>query len=674
MKVTYNWLKDFVEIKIPAQELAEKLTMAGLEVTSLEAKGGDFVFEIEVTSNRPDWLSVLGIAREAAAITGAKLKKEGAKPRFKTQSFKSGFKIQIEDKKDCSLYAAKIIKGVKVGASPEWLRKRLELVGCRSVNNIVDITNYVMFELGEPLHAFDLRKLSGDTIIVRRSMPGEKIITIDGSQKGLDADILVIADSNKPVAVAGVMGGRDTEVSWDSRDILLEAALFDPVLVRRGRQRLALNSESSYRFERGVDPQLPQRASRRALELIQEFCGGECVLAESAGGAGKQPAAIQLNPPKTKEILGANIPPAKIKGILTSLGFTVKQKAKNNLKVIAPSYRQDVKSEIDLVEEVARVYGYNKIPTTIPKVSPNIGVSQPRDMISLLKDILVGLGLNEVITYSLVDRATAADCGCGEPIEVLNPLSAEQAALRPTVAIGLLKCVAYNLNQKQDYVNIFEVSKIFKQHPCGPREDWVLAVALCGLKTFFMAQKGLAKEEAGLGHLKGIVEAVFGRLGIKDYDFFSQDDGAIAIRAQGEKIGAMLEAPRPVLERFEIKNKEVVLLEVHLGEIFSRARLKRQFLPLPKYPEVTRDISLLLKDEIKAAEILSAVREKAGHLLEEARVADYYKGRQIPDGYKGLTISCVYRSNERTLTEAEINPLHSAICGFLSDKFGAKIR
>ena len=275
MKVTYNWLKDFVEIKISPEKLAEKLTMAGLEVTALEKKGGDFVFEIEVTSNRPDWLSVIGIAREVAAITGKKMKSVQTKKLQPAERSPQPLLVKIEDKNDCSLYIAKIIKGVKIGPSPQWLKERLELIGCRSINNIVDIANYVLFEYGQPLHAFDLDKLNGDLISVRRAKKDEKLVTIDGIERNLCPEILVIADLHAPVALAGIMGGKETEVSGATKNILLEAAVFNPVLVRRGRQKLGLQSDSAYRFERGVDSCGTQAASSRAAELIQKLCGGK---------------------------------------------------------------------------------------------------------------------------------------------------------------------------------------------------------------------------------------------------------------------------------------------------------------------------------------------------------------------------------------------------------------
>jgi len=319
MKVTYNWLKDFVEIKIPPELVAEKLTMAGLEVTALTAKDKDYVFEVEVTANRADCLSVVGIARELAAVTGKKLAIATKSEGHQVTSCKARpFSIQIEDKKDCPLYIARIIKDVKVGLSPEWLRKRLELIGCRSINNIVDTTNYVLFTWGEPLHAFDLDRLSSDTVIVRRAKKEEKIVIIDGQEKTLDPDTLVIADKEKPLAIAGIMGGQDTEVTGATKNILLEAAVFNPVILRRSRRALGLESEAAYRFERGIDLGVVENASWQAAKYLQELASGECILVKSAGAPKIKPKSISLGISNVRKILGFNIAPARIKKILCS--------------------------------------------------------------------------------------------------------------------------------------------------------------------------------------------------------------------------------------------------------------------------------------------------------------------------------------------------------------------
>jgi len=679
MKITYNWLKDFVDIKIPAKALADKLTMAGLEVTSLEERDGDYVFEIEITSNRPDWLSVVGVAREVAAITNSKMKLSRVKSPRPTTHDPRSISITIENKKDCPLYTAKIIRGVKVGPSPDWIKKRLELVGCRSVNNIVDITNYVLFERGEPLHAFDLDKISGGEIIVRRGKAGEKIVTIDKTERRLDKEILVIAGKDNPIAVAGVMGGEATEVTGSTKNILLEAAVFDPVLVRSGRQKLRLQSESSYRFERGVDPETAYNASGHAQNLIREICGGEPVYAQEKGPVKNYVKTLTLSLDDISRIIGVAIPVSKIKSILTKLGFLVRPKGKRALIISAPGHRQDIAQEVDLIEEIVRIYGYENIPVTLPKINPYVDNSdnaRNRNLVSAIKNILVGLGLDEVITYSLIDRAMAKECAPGiEPVSVLNPLNSEQGVLRSTVIPGLLQSVSVNLNQKQLYVAIFEFSNIFLGPVEDLREELVLGIALCGIKSNFSADQGLIRQQAGVLHLKGILEILFLRLGITGYAF-KDESGCLEfdVFTGNELIGKITKVKNSTLEMFEIKNKDVVVLEINLNKVFPYAKTQKKFTPLPLYPEIARDISVVVKDDIKVDELLKAAGERGGSLLESARISDYYKGKQIPQGFKGLTISCTYRSSQRTLTESEVNPVHTLVCAVLKDRFGAQLR
>lgn len=678
MKVTYNWLKDFVEIKIAPSALADRLTMAGLEVTAIEEKDGDFVFEIEVTSNRPDWLSVKGIAREVAAITNAKPKTHNLKLKPKTHNDKTPLKIDIENKKDCPLYTAKIIKDVKVGPSPHWLKKRLESIGCRSVNNVVDITNYVLFELGEPLHAFDLDKLSPDKIIVRRAVQGEKIITIDAEQRILNSDILVIADKGRPVAIAGVMGAKDTEVTEGTKNILLEAAVFNPIIVRRSRRALGIESESAYRFERGVDIATVENASLRAAALIQELAGGKCALIKTSGKCKTRKKNIALALSTVHKILGVNIAGAKIKTILNSLGFKTKTKAKNNFKVEIPGHRPDVNLEIDLIEEIARIFGYEFIPATLPAARPQLSIGQAKDTVSLIKNILVGLGLNEAITYSLIDKGllqSFGEEGASGAIAILNPLSKEQEILRPALIPSLAKCIAYNLHQKQGYINIFEIAKVFSGEKVRPEEQLALGVALCGERSLWFEGECI-QDGAGFLHLKGILETLLQRLGIKknEYRFIRKNRDEFEVRVKEIKIGILKRLERIILDKLDIKNKEVFVLEIALEKLIPSAQINKKFVPLARYPGVLRDISLILKDDIPAERVMQLIMELGGKLLQKAEIRDYYKGKQIEPGFKGLTISCLYSSSERTLTEAEINPIHAAIVQALNDRLQVRIR
>jgi phenylalanyl-tRNA synthetase beta chain len=730
MKVTYNWLKDFVDIRLPAQELANKLTMAGLEVTGLEKREDDFVFEIEVTSNRPDCLSVVGIAREVAAITRKKLAswpvsqlvsstgKPANRPTGQPANRPTGQQanrptILIEYKKDCLLYTARIIQGVKVAPAPDWMRRRLELVGCRSINNVVDITNYVLFATGEPLHAFDLDKMVSQLaslpvsqlaswpvsaeggsahggsqlrIIVRRAKKGEELITIDGEKRILSEEVLVIAaepdkitgqqanrQTSQPIAIAGIIGGKDTEVDERTKNILLEAAIFNPLVTRRASRVLGVQTESSYRFERGIDPPTVVAASASASALIEECASAQCLSYAIAGEAGIKKCSILLDALSAEKILGVSLGIAKIKNILTRLGFTVKTKNKNKMQVLAPAWRMDVTQQVDLIEELARINGYESIPPSLPQFFGQAAAYKP-DLLEQVKGILVGLGLQEVITYSLLDRARLTGLAAERPVEILNPLSQEQEVLRTTLVPGLLTCVSRNLNQQEPYIAIFETAKRFAwAEKKAPQEELMLGLALCGIRPRLMAE-GLIKDKASILHLKGIVETLFTRLGIVDYTLQTGADKAVAVKVQGVDVGTIFEVGREKLEQWDIKNKEVLVAELALEKIFTRAKLEKKFKSLPLYPAIQRDISLVISQGVLVDDLLAQIRQAAAALLAEVKVADFYQGKQIPQGFKGLTLSCVYRSDERTLTEEEVAPLHTRVCAILQDKFAAKIR
>ena len=686
-----------MNIKISPKELAEKLTMAGLEVVSLEEAGGpdcrtgrDFVFEIEITSNRPDWLSILGVAREIGAVTGEKLKIPTFKePKIKAEELKP-VKISILDKKDCSFYSARAICEIRVGPSPLWLKERLELLGCRSVNNIVDITNYILFELGHPLHAFDLDLLAGKEIVVRRAKAGEKMVTLDNQPRLLGNDILIIADKDRPQAIAGIMGGKDTEVTVKTRNILLESAVFNPVLVRRARQKLGLQSESAYRFERGVNLETARIASLAAQELICKLASGKPCGYKSSASTKPSGVLINLEPEYVNRILGANMPALKIKKILNGLGFDSRTRSKNRLAVTVPGFRQDVNLPIDLVEEVARIYGYTEIAPTLPAIKPNANISGTRDLVSHIKNVLVGLGLHEAITYSLVDRDLLAKSGIKQdiqPVKILNPLSKEQEVLRPTLLPSLIRCLAYNLDQQQEYINIFEIADVFSggadvaQHPAlsdrpvraSAQESLSLSIALCGVSSF-LTRQGLIKDEVTILHLKGILESLFNKLGIKDYDFKNQGERGVSIVVNQQEAGIMLSLNKKVLDAFDIKNKQVILAEIDLGKMSAFINLSKRFSDLPRYPAITRDISFVVEGGISIKDLLAAITTKGMPLLRSAKVVDYYQGKQIPEGYKGLTVSCVYRADDRTLTEEEISLLHNSICSLLRERFSIKLR
>ncbi|MBU1871800.1 MAG: phenylalanine--tRNA ligase subunit beta [Candidatus Omnitrophica bacterium] len=674
MKVTYNWLKDFVEIKIPALQLAEKLTMSGLEVTSLESKGGDWVFELEITSNRPDWLSVIGIAREVAAITGKKLKLDARCFILDTRKHKrassiqhpvSKLEIKIENKKDCPLYTARVIKGLQVQSSPGWLKKRLELIGIRSVNNVVDITNYVLMETGQPLHVFDLDKIKQGLISVRRAAASEKITLIDGQQKALDKDILVIADKESPVAIAGIMGGMDSEVGAGTKNILLEAAVFDPILTRRASRKLGLSSESSYRFERGIDTKNADVASLRATSLILDLAGGGCVSAKSTTRGKIKTQSITLKTQEVNRVLGNNYKTSEIKRILSCLGFAVKQQKAGVFNIKVPSFRIDVSQPVDLIEEVARISGYDKVLSRIPRVIPQMDTSEDQRKENMIRDILLGLGENEVFTYSLISRRRANAFGYAdlELMAVANPLTSEQEVLRPSLLPGLSACIGYNLNQhKQKDIQLFEIGKVF----CDNREKLSLGIAHYG-----------SESQQILPHIRGTLEILLHRVGITEYEFIGAQDHpclSIALIVNKKKCARLGRIKPDILERLDIKNF-IFAAELDLGILFAEiAKIEKKYKPIPLYPEAVRDISAILKLGVTFGEITKKIKAEQIPYLVGLELIDIYSGEQIPSGHQGLTLSCTYRCDERTLTGEEVDSTHQRVLDILKNEFSAQQR
>lgn len=696
MKVPYSWLKDYVDITLEPKELAERLTMAGLEVVSIEEKLGDQVFEIEVTSNRPDWLSIIGVAREVAAICGRKLKMQNAlacqaqpgQAKCKTQE-KSGkdlpLSIKIEDKEGCLRYVGRVINDVKVASSPEWMQKRLEACGIRPVNNVVDITNYVLLEYGQPLHAFDYAKLAGGRIVVRRAVKDEEITAIDGRRIKLDSDVLVIADEKKPVALAGIMGGLESEVTGTTKDVLLESAYFDPVITRRSSKKLGTGTDSSYRFERGVDFEGVLTASERAAELIVEICGGvassKVVDCKEVVPKSKK---VFLAPKKANDVLGLRIPEEKQKAILKSLGFTVK-KSKGGFDVTAPSFRRDVSLDVDLIEEIARVFGYDKIPVEIaatlnerPVRHKEIEGSKDKIVEDLVKDTLVGLGLNEIITYSLINPKILNNLGLAAEglIELQNPLSEEQKAMRLSIVPSVLSIISRNINRKNLNLKLFELGRVYYREAEAEREDVHLYIALTGLKCDDWQRK---KTNFTFFDMKGILEELFKQLGMEGVSFkeesstlFSEAQSA-AVYRNDEAIGYIGSVKKEVLHEFDIEH-EVILAEIEFGALAKHSNLKRCFRGLPKYPSINRDISIVVPVGAASASATSIIKEKGGDLVKNVRLFDTYTGSQIPAGFKGLSFSIEYRDDSRTLVDEEVDAVHSNIKSAIIEALGAKIR
>ena len=680
MKISYEWIRTYVPTKIRAGKLAECLTMNGLEVTSIEQKGEDFIFEIEVTPNRPDCLCHIGIAREVSAITkkALKLPPFNLGPYF-TKNIPLP-QVLIKDTKGCLRYTARVIADVEVGPSPKWLIKRIESVGLRPVNNIVDITNFILYETGQPLHAFDYDKLTGGKIIVRPAKAGEEILTIDGEKRKLKDSTLVIADAEKPVAIAGIMGGLDTEIGPSSKRILLEAAFFDPTSIRRSSRYLGISSDSSYRFERGIDVSKIIDASDRAASLICKIARGKTHKRIIDAGK-KQPKAhiINLRPHRLNALLGTKITNADIKSCISSLGFKAGP-GKNIMKVAVASFREDVKREIDLIEEIARIYGYNNIPCSLPRaiVTEEEPSFKRRGRITdIARGALTSFGFSEILSHSLISRADLKKLDTPEVnvISIQNPLSEQQEIMRNTLLPGMLKAINYNVNMGNSDIRLFELSGTYFRQGEDLHEDQSLALAVCGESISDWKRK---PEEMNLFYLKGILKTLFDKLAINVYFEESQHPsfepgGTMAVLADNRMLGIVGRIKTTSLAKMDIK-REIYAAEINTRALFENARLEKSFKSFSRYPKSERDVSLCVNDDIPFENINRAIKKEASSIIKDVKLMEEYRGKQIPEGQRSLFIRITYQLKDRTLKEQEIDTAHNSIKEKLTQDFNATIR
>lgn len=628
----------------------------------------DYILEADLTPNRPDCMSILGIAREVATILGLSFhlpqppspQANGKKPR-----------VEVKDGEGCPRYTARIIGGVTISPSPFWLRRRLESAGIKAINNVVDVTNYVMLERGQPLHTFDLDRLRDGKIIVRRSHPGESLLTLDNQEKQLEKGILLICDGQGPVAIAGIMGGMETEVREETRNILLEGAYFDPCTIRRGSKRLGLVSESSQRFERGVDPFGLIPAQERAAQLLLQVAQ-----ASSVGGtvdiSSKQfsPPSVRLREEKVNQILGLNLRGEKIVDLLAPLGF--EHKGQGIFSV--PGYRPDVTREIDLVEEVARVYGYDRIPPDKRAgglVPARVGPRESR--LRRIREILCGLGLREVVTNSLIDPHWAEIIGYkGELVRPLNPLSRELSCLRPTILPSLLWVTNLNLRRGAKGVRIYELGKAF-----SPQEGTRLSGLILGDQSPpYWGERG---KNSDLFSLKGIVETLLQSLRVDGVSFVPGDEspyeeGRMAFLLIGEeRIGTLGKLSSQVGHKFDIEG-DVLCFDLNIDSVLELIPLKQKLNSPSRFPAVKRDLAILVAQKVPAARISEAIFELGLPLVKELHLFDLYQGEQVPPGEKSLAFSLSFSSPHSTLTDQEVEEVQGRILQGLKRRFGARIR
>ena len=678
MKLSWNWLKDYVSTSISAQAAAECLTAAGLEVKKIEKVGNDYMLETEITSNRPDWLSHIGVAREIAALYNKPLKipKLSKIRRTKTAAC---FSVKTPEKKSCPYYTGTILEGLSVVKTPEEMRDRLQVCGVRSINFIVDVTNYVLLECGQPLHAFDLEKLNGSTISARKAMPGEQITAINGSVYKLDQADCVIADEKKPVAIGGVMGGSESEVSDNTRHILIESAYFAPGVIRKTSKRLKLASDSSYRFERGVDPLGVDWARERAISLIAESCKPSAVgFVLKSGAAPIKKKKVTLEISEVSQVLGVEIAASKSKRILNQLDIPCTQKG-GKLIANVPSFRGDIGQSVDLIEEIARIYGYGKIPATLPGIS----IVEPRsnpllDLQEQCRDWCAGFGLQEAVTFSMInpDAALLVDKDQSNWVRIDNPRNNQLTLMRPNFVSSLLQVVRHNLNAGVPSAAIFEVgNRYWSSGKELPIEDRTLAIALSGETPLHWMDK---IREYHFFHLKGMFDSILGKFGdgierrpAHNRPFLIPGEG-FEIRSGTKKIGEFGSIRKQCLESFDIE-KPVFFGEISLTELSGIERSPALFRELDKYPKVTRDLSVMIEDKISSRELIEAVRSCGSHLIRAVDVFDLYRGGKLPKDRKSISLRITYQSGERTLETVEVNTLHFSIIEQLSKRFHATL-
>lgn len=660
---------------------------SGLEVGSnfTEALGlDDVIFELDLTPNYADCLSMIGVAREVAVMTGNELQLPEAEIAEEGPEVTELTSVQVEDEELCPRYTARVIKDVEVKESPLWLQQCLKAVGIRPINNIVDITNYILMEFGQPLHAFDYDVLTENRIVVRRAEDGEKMVTLDEEERELDKDMLVIADAKEPVCIAGVMGGADSEVTEETTDVLLEAAHFIPASIRQTAKKLGLHSESSHRFERGVDINGTDLASRRAVELIMDLAGGEV----AQGVIDKypdpvEPLELELKVERVNKLLGTELTEEQIIEILTNLEFEVKEQ-NSKLKVKVPTFRGDISREADLIEEIARIYGYNEVEATLPSGPILQGKRTQRQSIKKKTlDTLTGLGLYEVSTFSFTSQQVfdrinlPVDSELRETVKLANPLSSEHEIMRTTLMPNLLEVLGQNINQNIEEIEVFELGRVFtpQKEKELPQERELLSGALMQKEE----EEIWNLDAANFFTLKGKLEEYFAELNITDYEFVSSQaptfhPGRTAeIRIGEKKVGIIGELHPDIVEEYELLPR-TVLFELEFEVIAGAASDEVVYTELPKYPASTRDIALVVDQKVTASEIEEIIRKVAGELLEEIELFDLYQGEQLEAGTKSLAYSLTYRAADKTLTDKEVNKLQSEIESELNQEVGAEIR
>jgi phenylalanyl-tRNA synthetase beta chain len=682
--------------------IMELPTIVDVEKSLVEALNlADTLIEVDLTPNRPDCASVIGIAREVAGFTGQKLQLPLIDQPSDLNATDVPFDVEIRAETDCPRYGARLLKNITIGPSPWWLQKRLTTVGLRSINNIVDITNLVMLEYGQPLHAFDFHTLAGGKIVVRHAAAGEKFTTLDGAERDLDAEMLLICDAEKPVAIAGIMGGLNSEVSEATTDVLLESAYFNPVSIRRTARRLNMATDASYRFERGVDPEGVLRAMERAVQLMVEIAGAEVV----PGGVDRYPGrtarpSLRMRVRRTSDLLGVDLSGEEIAALLRAIEMRVKVQDDKILIVEPPSFRVDIEREIDLVEEVARLIGFNEIPSTLPSIPMSFpDQDKGRDIRQRIVSLLTGVGFSEAVNYSFVSAkhfdklGLAPDDPARRTVRLLNPLSEDQGIMRTLLLPGLLENVQRNVSFQTIDIKLFETGKVFlpaadekKAVTDQPVETPHVTAVLSGRRYPESALLHYGIEPMDILDVKGTVELLCQELRLSDVVFvptaggestttlpYVAEDTQITVLVAGDEVGILGQVNPSVLRSFGIK-QDVYFFDLNLDAVALIEPDPKSFQSLPRFPAVHRDIAMLVPEGVPAGDIVAAVKNSGNELLDSVELFDIYRGKSIETGFKSVALAITYRSDQGTLDDRKVDMLHQKIISLIESEFSGRLR
>lgn len=702
MNISYDWLRELYPTEMEPKVLAERLTGVGLAVEGIHAAGDDSVFDIDLTSNRPDCLSHIGVAREVAVINGGVFELNATNLTVPAAQVNGRAAEQasviIEDPDLCPRYSARIVRGVKIGPSPQWLVDRLVALGQRSVNNVADITNYVMWEMGQPLHAFDLDTLAEQKIVVRRARVGEKLTTLDRVERELDPEMLMICDATGPIAVGGVMGGAPTEISDATTNVLIESAYFAPASVRRTSKRLGLSTEASYRFERGVNWAGTRTAQDRCVALICELAGGHAT-EDAIDVFPKEPGAVNvsLRPERVRSLTGLVVDEDEMRRILTCLGFCLQLDLINDgtgrMTFMVPSWRVDVDIEEDLVEEVARHVGYDKLRDELPPAS-HAGELQPAEAQKrALRGTLSTLGFDEAISYSFIntihdgrfDLIPEYQRRVGEGtdafVSLRDSIIEGATRMRPTLLAGLLDALRHNLNHGTRELRLYELGRIFvANEAAGDLPIEREALALIGTGGWTEEGRAGASRELDFFDLKGALESAVDAMRLPPLSFAEAEvrhlrpgQTAAITDANGRSIGSIGRLGEALSQEYKFR-QAVFIAELDLTDLLEIETIPARYSPLARYPSVVRDVSVLVPRRVTVASLIAALDLDAAAEFEGAALVDIYEGKGVPDGQRSVTLRLEYRAGDRTLRDEEVDLLHTGLVERLSTEFGAQMR